>query len=302
MTSPLSNFEDLFYDLHTGVVGDHERPHKPIMLLAVIDLIEGGSISDNLIPFSDVLRQRFTHYYEIVKKENDRNTPANPYFYLRKEDFWSHVATGDNQPIVDALSSPPGIQKIRDLIAGAKLDDTLWLCLHDSKNRAALRDVLISRYFPEFRKKLIATSANATASVLKEQETTYEVSGRSSGFRKIVVQVYEHQCAACGLRIRLPGGHTVVDAAHIIPFAESQDDHPRNGIALCKNHHWAMDRSLIAPNPDLIWTVSSHLDDRQPGEKELLQLQGRSVILPKEKAYHPLPNALEWRLGRLLGN
>ncbi|WP_346189974.1 HNH endonuclease [Rubritalea halochordaticola] len=43
--------------------------------------------------------------------------------------------------------------------------------------------------------------------------------------------------APCGLRIRLPGGHTVVDAAHIIPFSESQDDHPRNGIALCKNHH-----------------------------------------------------------------
>ncbi|WP_200797117.1 HNH endonuclease [Rubritalea squalenifaciens] len=60
--------------------------------------------------------------------------------------------------------------------------------------------------------------------------------------------------APCGLRIRLPGGHTVVDTAHIIPFAESQDDHPRNGIALCKNHHRAMDRSLIASNPDMIWT------------------------------------------------
>jgi len=33
-------------------------------------------------------------------------------------------------------------------------------------------------------------------------------------------------------------------ATHLIPFSESRNDHPTNGLALCKNHHWAMDRVM----------------------------------------------------------
>ena len=29
MSKELEHYENIFYDLHTGVVGDHERPHKP---------------------------------------------------------------------------------------------------------------------------------------------------------------------------------------------------------------------------------------------------------------------------------
>jgi len=57
MTTHLNYYEELFYDLHTGVVGNHERPHKPAMLLAVMDLIESGAIKQNLIPFSTALRE-----------------------------------------------------------------------------------------------------------------------------------------------------------------------------------------------------------------------------------------------------
>ena len=46
-----------------------------------------------------------------------------------------------------------------------------------------------------------------------------------------------------------------IAAAHLIPFAESRNDHPTNGLALCKNHHWAMDRNLIAPCPNHHWQV-----------------------------------------------
>ena len=36
-------------------------------------------------------------------------------------------------------------------------------------------------------------------------------------------------------------------ATHLIPFSESRNDHPTNGLALCKNHHGTMERNLIAP-------------------------------------------------------
>lgn len=37
-----------------------------------------------------------------------------------------------------------------------------------------------------------------------------------------------------------------------------------------------MDSCLIAPGPDLHWRATSHLDDRQPGERDLLQIAGTS--------------------------
>jgi len=76
-------------------------------------------------------------------------------------------------------------------------------------------------------------------------------SGRNRAFRRKVLEIHDYQCAACGLRIKMPevSDLTFVDAAHLIPFSESQNDHPNNGLALCKNHHWAMDRHLIAPAP-----------------------------------------------------
>ncbi len=48
MSEESKSYEELFYDLHTGVVGDHERPHKPAMLLAVMDLIDTGALNNKL--------------------------------------------------------------------------------------------------------------------------------------------------------------------------------------------------------------------------------------------------------------
>ncbi|NQX00585.1 HNH endonuclease [bacterium] len=92
-----------------------------------------------------------------------------------------------------------------------------------------------------------------------------------------------------------------IDAAHLIPFSESQNDHPTNGLALCKNHHWAMDRNLIAPAPDHHWHVSRILDPRRSnGEKELNTLSGQSLLLPQDQAFHPDAEGLKWRSERLI--
>ena len=189
------------------------------------------------------------------------------------------------------------MRDLPSLMQGATLAQGLWDALNNPAQRVQLKDVLVSRYFPQHRHALL--QQNTVAETTKEDQQEYQLSARSSGFRRVVVQVYEHQCAACGLRLRRPSGATIVDAAHIIPFSESYNDHPRNGLALCKNHHWAMDQALIAPGTDHLWHVSKQLDPRQAGERELLGLAKMHLILPKEKAYHPLLEALEWRASRL---
>lgn len=114
----------------------------------------------------------------------------------------------------------------------------------------------------------------------------------NTAFSRVVRRAYDYRCAACGLRVVLEGGLYIVDAAHLIPFAETHDDDPRNGMALCKNHHWAMDRYLIAPGTDRVWHVTTSLDDRIEGQRDLIRLDGRSILLPHEPRYHPKDSAL----------
>lgn len=62
-----------------------------------------------------------------------------------------------------------------------------------------------------------------------------------------------------------------------------------------------MDRNLIAPCPDRHWHVSKILDPRRSsGEKELIALSGKSLLLPQDEAFHPAPEGLEWRSQQLI--
>jgi putative restriction endonuclease len=96
----------------------------------------------------------------------------------------------------------------------------------------------------------------------------------------------------------------LVEAAHIIPFSVGWNDKPTNGIALCPNHHWAMDHHLIAPCPDSkrrqgVWRASARLDDRLHGQRELAALAGRPVIPPGEGKFFPAEEGLRWREEKL---
>ena len=63
---------------------------------------------------------------------------------------------------------------------------------------------------------------------------------RSTRFRRDVLDAYHHRCAICGLQLG------IVTAAHIVPVQHGGTDAVSNGIALCPNHHEALDRGLIA--------------------------------------------------------
>lgn len=303
---------EALYNLNVGVVGTgtmrHERPHKPLLLLAVIDLIAQGKATPNRIPWSQDLRTRFALYFEQVRQRDDQCTPENPFFYLRQEKWWRPLRQSSNG-IVPLENTPI----VRDTTAGtifASVTEPLACWLSTPTDRLRLRDAIISRYFPHARVALsqifIEGSVQETPRIAEPSANDAEVRpGRSSGFRRIILEIYDYQCAACGLRIRLPqiDDLTFVDAAHLIPFSDRVqgcNDHPTNGIALCKNHHWAMDRFLIAPAPDRHWQVSRLIEPRRSlGESELHSLEGKPILLPHDEAFLPAQEALAWRVKRL---
>lgn len=307
---------ELLYGLHVGSVGQgserHERPHKPVMLLAVLDLLAQGRATPDRIVWSVPLRERFSAYFRVVQRRNDQDTPENPFFYLKQEGWWAPVrrTAGGVVP----LESTPLVRDMAGESVWASITGGPAPWLLSPQHRLRLRNAIVSRYFPHARHALsLLFIENHLAEPVvepgdKDAEARMEfdeLPGRSSGFRRLILEAYDYQCAACGLRIRLRqmDDLTFVDAAHLIPFRDPAlggNDHPTNGIALCKNHHWAMDRFLIAPTPERQWKVSRRIDARRSaGEAELHALESKPVLLPGDEVFHPAPDALTWRVNRL---
>lgn len=299
MSTLIDQTIERFYALNVGVVGHgterHERPHKPLLLLAVLDMLDGGQATPGRIPWDAALREHFTRLFGIVRQKDDRDTPENPFRYLASDGFWEVYRTGPAGPLPHE-----GDVLVRDSgTLFARLVDGVDRIAADANLRHRLRQSLVARYFPHATKQIMEP-----ALVLCSQDDEEESAepGRNAGFRRKIIDIYDHQCAACGLRIKLPVHEACyVDAAHLIPFSESANDHPSNGIALCKNHHWAMDRHLIAPTPSGVWKVSRVLiGHRSTGEAELVRLADHPVLSPTDDAYRPDPAAMAWRVERLI--
>jgi len=305
-------YADRFQNLHTGKVGDHIRPHKPVMLLTLLTLAESGRLPENRILFGPELIEVFRRYFDIVRKGGDDCTPINPFFYLRSDGFLHHKRHPGQEAIYGSMKDPGGVGIMSQVIAYAHLDEELFALFAQSASRLILRDSLISRYFPEHRDSLSALyeterkvglyrdllEEQTEGKAIREEGSAYSEEVRDTAFRRTVTSAYDYRCAACGIRVVVMDA-TMVDAAHLIPFRISKDDDPRNGIALCKNHHWAMDRYLIAPGPDGVWHVSRSFDRRIRDHQPVLDLDGQSILLPRELRFQPKEESLAWRMGRL---
>ena len=99
--------------------------------------------------------------------------------------------------------------------------------------------------------------------------------------------------------MRTPEGHTVVDAAHIVPFSESRNDDPRNGMALCRLCHWTFDEGLLGVNVEYVVRVSPRLRAERNVPAHLATLDGRAMLKPAERDYWPAIESLRWHVGNV---
>ena len=88
--------------------------------------------------------------------------------------------------------------------------------------------------------------------------------------------------------------HTIVDAAHIIPWSVSCDDRPTNRMALCKLCHWSFDEGLMAVNSKYQVMISQAVkkDPNLPGH--ILTLSDRPIFRPSKKIYWPVQENFQW--------
>lgn len=290
----------------------HRAPHKPLLLLAVMDLFAEGSITANLIELTPDLGELFTLYWARVMPPDQRGNLALPFFHLRSDGFWHLAPRPGHEAFLDAARQIRSINQLRDTVLGARLDDELYELFCSGQSRDLLRTVLIESYFAsEAQSTLVEQGAINVESFRYSQELleqarkrqtreglldkdVYQPAVRDQGFRRAVVMAYDHRCALCGIRMLTPDGHTVVDAAHIIPWSISHDDAPGNGMALCRLCHWTFDEGLLSVSSRYAVVVSPQLATGHNFPGHLVTLDGRGIIGPNEEPLWPDLDALNW--------
>lgn len=293
------------------VVTNHGAPYKPLLLLSVFDLISQGVIKKNFIELSAELCDIFLIYWSRVMLPEQRSNIAMPFFYLKSEGFWHFIRLPGKEKELEAILESKvaltTVNKLKEFTLGARFDDELFDLLKVKENRDRLRSVLIEKYFaPEARPLLLEQSKLndeayryslkllSESSAFKIDTENIKPAARSQGFRIAVVKTYAHRCTTCGIRIITADGHTIVEAAHIVPFSVSRNDDPRNGLCLCRSCHWNFDEGMIGISAKYEVLTSRQLVAFDNLPSYVLPLKGRGIIHPVDEKFLPDLTALEW--------
>jgi putative restriction endonuclease len=131
------------------------------------------------------------------------------------------------------------------------------------------------------------------------QETRVSRIARSKAFNRILLPLYDFRCVVCGLGHRDAGHQFEVEAAHIVPRSLKGPDDSRNGLVLCRSHHWAFDHGLIGIDSNRK-VVLSHTAGTDARNSHLGKYSGQLVRSPGNAALQPALVALDWHLNNIL--
>jgi putative restriction endonuclease len=315
----LESYLECFAKLHSDssrsrwpATTHYRAPHKPVLLLAVMDLIAEETVSANLIEITPDLGELFTLYWSRVMPPDQRGNLALPFFHLKSDGFWHLMPQPGKKAIVEGSDQIKSVHRLRELIVGARLDEELFQLLQNDRSREQLRALLIEKSFsPELHPGLLEQgvinveayrySQNLLEQARKQKDSeplsigqAVRAAARDQGFRRAVVTAYEHRCAVCGVRMLTADGHTVVDAAHIKPWSVSFNDNPRNGMALCKLCHWTFDEGMISVSARYIVVTSPQLGINHNIPSHVITFASRKIIGPEEETLWPDLEALGW--------
>lgn len=306
MLNYLKAFQKLNVSRSKGVA-----PHKPILLLSIVDEIERGNINENKIYITPELVGAFKSNWSVLVDSTIFSPSfALPFFHLHSEKFWHlHTIPGCTIPLTSSYSIR-SFTALKNTVDYASLDETLFIELTNPEARNLYKKVLLDTWFPKSKNKYINLNNSISSyqsklekSILEEKPAKYkrevesadeeEIFMRGGAFKRVVPRVYNYTCCISGLQITSSQNIQMIDACHIIPFSESHDDTITNGISLCPNLHRAFDRGLIGIDETYKVIISESFRERD-SNYSIIKFKGANILLPKEEKYFPSQKNLKW--------
>ncbi|WP_207426660.1 HNH endonuclease [Pedobacter sp. SYSU D00535] len=291
-------------------------PHKPVLLISIIELIEKGLVTENRVYVNTDLVAAFQENWRLLVNTLHQSDFTQPFYYLQSEkvegqQIWFLQAKLGCQINAHIKS----VTRLSEVLEYAYFSETLYLLLTDPVSRNVIKSVLLDTYFPDTKQHYIQSKQKGEGYIhdmesylLNEPEAEYrtikieteeDVFVRGGLFKKLVPKVYDSTCSFTGMRLESTFGHNFIDACHIVPFSISHDDKVNNGIALCPNLHRAFDRGLVSIDNSYRIIVSSHVAENDNHPYSLKQLEGRKMRLPFGSRYYPSLENLDWHRGNI---
>ena len=267
-------------------------PHKPLLLLVVLELAEQDLLSPEILPLTPELAFRFCTYWGIVAhRRSQRPDVRYPFFHLKSDGIWSPLDE-HGQPTAERFRARYAAMP-SDFVAFAK----------DPSSRDLARRVLIAKYFQSYERvglyELVGMPAPSDEVIARD--ASYELPeearkrGREARFRLNIVAAYNYTCALTDYRLTTIEGGSIVDAAHIHQFSDSRNNDPRNGLALTKNAHWLFDNGLWTLSDDYrVVVAQGAFAEAGPEHHSLALYQGKKINLPGQEAAWPSLVHIAW--------
>ncbi len=120
---------------------------------------------------------------------------------------------------------------------------------------------------------------------------------RDQAFQRIVLEEYRNQCAVCQSIFVLretDRSYIEAQAAHIISVARLGPDDPRNGVSLCRRHHWAFDSGFFCVTDSLEVRVSPAVGRATRQRFDLEEYDTQPLVPPVHETCRPSLDALAW--------
>ncbi len=293
-------------------------PHKPILLLSLLDLMDSGEVVDNHFVVNPDLVAAFHQNWNALVFTGHQEDFTQPFYYLQNDKiggvgFWKLFP----KPGYSINSHIKSIQVLSDVLEFGSFSEEVYLVLADSKNRAVLRELLLDHYFPGYREAYYSSKKpennylrSIDSYVLNESEKIQRfqvaeeewVYVRSGSFKKWIPKIYQNTCAISRMKLISTFGYSLIDACHIRPFSDNQDDRVTNGIALCPNLHRAFDRGLISIDQEYRVIVTDQIQEDKSNPYGLGNLKGKKIFLPPERHLWPDQENLEWHRESIFKN
>lgn len=304
----LANYLDAFAHLRQNRNRTRgAAPHKPILLLAILQECDAGRIAGNRVEITPELVAAFHLLWNALVSPDSGWQPrmAYPFWHLCSDGFWTL------DPLPRQMSEPT-LKQLADRGVGGRFAGDLWELVKETDLRELLRRHLRHTYFPdqsrtgpEAAQWVDGYLADQRAQLLNQARDPFQRKVREERsdsyfvrhwlFPQVVKEQYGHACCVCHLSVTM-GESNLIDAAHILPFADFHNDDPRNGLALCKNHHWGFDAGAWSLTDDGAVLASPRLAPAQ-GYQGYVET-GQPIAPPKDESCRPDPAALRWHRKR----
>ena len=313
----LQSFKRLRLDRSHGVA-----PHKPILLLSVLQAYQNNLIQDQRIYITPELVALFKANWNVLVTSKHDCRISYPFYYLKSDKFWKLIPKLGFDNLDRMGSLVKSFSNLNAALEFALIENDLFLLAIDKKSNAILQQFLLDEYFPETKNRFVNNShqqlelfESIEGKILNDDSVGYrkeikdlfdqnneeEIFIRGSLFKREIPKIYNNTCCISEMKVDSIINVSMIDACHIIPFSISFDDTVTNGIALCPNLHRAFDRGLIAIDEQYKVIVSGTFKEDSTNYS-IKSFEGKELKLPNMKSYYPLKDNFDWHRNNVFKN